>query len=976
MQRWQIPFLGRRTFPRQLSRFEIEQFFSFSPEELRAIRTRRGALNRLGVALQVGFLRMTGRQLNSVRVLPQPVLAHLGQQFNIAVPDIASIRALYRRERTLYEHQVFAGDLLRFRSLTVHPERGLIAHLRKEAATGASPQELLTSAHQWLYEHRYFIPRRRRLQDRIRQSIRHAERQLLNTIEQEIPAASRKRWMETLLSSPPNKKVNTASDWLRAAPKRKSKKQLTEGLDKLHFLQSLGVDQISVEEISMAGLRLYAQRMAQRKASQLNKLREPRRSLELVCFARFTLLQTTDVVLELIDQDIVDLWREARQRTESQAVYNLGVYRHLVNQLWETAVDSTLAEGQLRAQVVGLLTPFREPRHISRTAAIREQMMAHETKLRALLSAIIDLPFTTAPGHPLATALAIMRDLYQSRATELPTTTASPFARCWADLIADPDRRSALFAFEAATLLLLRRSLRNGSVWIDHSLSYRSREELFIPPAQWHKHRLQHYRRLGLPQRPSHFLDPLLDTLDASLHALAEAVESGEVTIDDGRVHLSRSPDDSSTASIKPIRAQLFDAVGEAQLPEVMLEVDSVARFSWLLLGRPPRHERELLTLYAALLAQGTDLTARQVIRMMPEVTEERVTHAMHLLEDEGRLHKTNAAVLGVMQQQPIVKCWGKGTLASSDSMSLEATRHLWTSRVDPRRRRYAIGMYTHVLDQWGIAYDQPIILNRRQAGAAIEGAVRQEQQLLERVAVDTHGYTDFGMALAKLIGFDLCPRLARLTDRKLYVPRGFVVPAVLKDIVKQTVSLPQVRSHWDSLARIAASVQTGWCSAVLALDRYGSAAKGDPVYQAGVALGQITRSLYLCDYLANPAFREIILKLLNYGESVHTLQRAIYAGPVTSKRGRRKEEMVAISGSLTLLANIIMAWNTQRMQQVVDQWQQQYPERTDPAILAHIAPIHHRHINLRGIFQFPLGPYREALLDQGATVGARELIV
>jgi hypothetical protein len=31
------------------------------------------------------------------------------------------------------------------------------------------------------------------------------------------------------------------------------------------------------------------------------------------------------------------------------------------------------------------------------------------------------------------------------------------------------------------------------------------------------------------------------------------------------------------------------------------------------------------------------------------------------------------------------------------------------------------------VLDQWGILYDQPIVLNRRQAGAAIEGALRLE---------------------------------------------------------------------------------------------------------------------------------------------------------------------------------------------------------------------------------------------------------
>src|SRR3546814_4669201 len=66
-----------------------------------------------------------------------------------------------------------------------------------------------------------------------------------------------------------------------------------------------------------------------------------------------------------------------------------------------------------------------------------------------------------------------------------------------------------------------------------------------------------------------------------------------------------------------------------------------------------------------------------------------------------------------------------------------------------------------------------PIILNRRQAGPAIEGALRHEQVELTRLAVDTHGHTHFAMALAKLVGFDLCPRLAGLSTRKLYLPRG-----------------------------------------------------------------------------------------------------------------------------------------------------------------------------------------------------------
>jgi hypothetical protein len=46
-----------------------------------------------------------------------------------------------------------------------------------------------------------------------------------------------------------------------------------------------------------------------------------------------------------------------------------------------------------------------------------------------------------------------------------------------------------------------------------------------------------------------------------------------------------------------------------------------------------------------------------------------------------------------------------------------------------------------HVLDQWGIIDDQPLVLPQRQVGAAIEGMVRQHAAgPVERLAVDTHG--------------------------------------------------------------------------------------------------------------------------------------------------------------------------------------------------------------------------------------------
>lgn len=66
----------------------------------------------------------------------------------------------------------------------------------------------------------------------------------------------------------------------------------------------------------------------------------------------------------------------------------------------------------------------------------------------------------------------------------------------------------------------------------------------------------------------------------------------------------------------------------------------------------------------------------------------------------------------------------------------------------------------------------------------------------------------------------------------------------------------------------------------------------GDPLHRAAEHLGRLLRTLFLCDYLAIDDFRREIHTLLNRGESVHQLQRAIYTGKVAPERGRRRDEM------------------------------------------------------------------------------------
>ena len=74
------------------------------------------------------------------------------------------------------------------------------------------------------------------------------------------------------------------------------------------------------------------------------------------------------------------------------------------------------------------------------------------------------------------------------------------------------------------------------------------------------------------------------------------------------------------------------------------------------------------------------------------------------MLEEERALRRANDVIVSFLLTQQLSKQWGDGYEASSDLMSLDVSRHVWMARVDPKRRRHAVGIYTHVLDQWAMS--------------------------------------------------------------------------------------------------------------------------------------------------------------------------------------------------------------------------------------------------------------------------------
>jgi TnpA family transposase len=634
----------------------------------------------------------------------------------------------------------------------------------------------------------------------------------------------------------------------------------------------------------------------------------------------------------------------------------------LLDELARLSTDEAVSDSELRTRLAELVVTQCSQRRPSRASLIRQRLIDAIRPVRSLLAAITKLQWQATGRHPVTAALDQLRALYAAGERTLPVDSiVEGLERVWSAEIGDIDRVRAFRALEVATLFAWRRAVRNGSVWLEHSLSFRGRDRLFLPPDRWQAEAPRHYARLSLPTRAADFLRPLLERVRTGVDAVAAAARAGTLRVDD-ELHLSPLPADEESPEVATLRDQLDQQIGEVQLPEAILEVDARVRFSWIMLGREPRSAGELLMVYAGILAHGTSLTAAECARMIPQLSATSVRQAMRWAGDERRLRLACQAVLEYMQTHPIAATWGRADLASSDMMSLETSKRVWQARLDPRRQTASVGIYSHVRDRWGIFHAQPIVLNERQAGAALEGVVRQERVETSQLAVDTHGYTDFAMALARLLGFDLCPRLRELKQRRLFLPRGTVVPDELANVCSATLATTAIETHWDSLVNLTASVLSGHASAVTVLARLGSAARGDPLYDAGVQLGKLLRTAFLTDYFINEAFRRELRRVLNRGEAVNALKRAIYTGRVAPMQARRSDEMQTVADALSLLANVVMAWNTSRMQAALNGWSNRR-RSVAPELIGRVAPTRLEGINLRGVFRFPIDRYAEQLL-------------
>lgn len=968
-------YVGRASLPRRLSPAEVETYFALPAPLLLKIKDVTERRFHLSLAAQVAVLGATGVHPDSTEPLPVHMLKGLCSQLGISETAIASIASINKSQRTVWDHRAKARDILGMKLFDEHEHLPkLRSVMAMHALDAASVDELVTVAQHSLFDANVVIPGDRAIRDIARQAFQKVEQIATDTVEKAVEP----QWLAALieLMSTESVKPGTAVlEWLKTASGKHAPKKIKEVTQKIEYLKSLHVHEWDLSAISFQRLRAFALMVQGRAPSETSKRVLQSLKVQLVCFLKYQLMLLTDETIYRASRRSADLRRTGRDRAKSIREERGKEYRRTLETLLVTAGDKSRTYEKRCNDMEAMIKAVIGGSDDSDAAIIRETLsgVGEEAHVKGVLDAFTALNLEAANASKDLKVIKALTALRDANASVLPDDFDSSFVdQSWRDLVDSKDREKALRAFMAHAMERIRDSLTAGKVWVDYSSDYRNREDCLIPRDEWDAHKVEICETLGLELDVEKVLAVQLALLKDGLLEVSKQLESGMLEVHEtGGVKIARLRPADEDPKLTKTQAMLDKKIGAAQLADVLIQVDRKTGFSEALLGRRAKSRDELLTLYGGVIAGATGIDSKGVAAMIPGLDAAGVSSAMRKLELKDRVTRANGKVLEFQQRIPIVKSWGDGSRASSDMMALDATRHLSHARQNPRRKTMSAGMYSMKLDRYVIGYGMPIVQNVWQDGPAVHSAFEYNNALtssercrIELLAVDTHGFSFVGMAVAKQLGFDLYPQLANLPDRKLLVPRGFEVEANLDNLVEESVALRPLKDGWDEAMRYVASARQGKVSVAWLISRNGGASKGEPAYRSFLEYGKLLRTIFLCDYFTNVELRREIHTLLNRGEAVHVLERAIFPGRIAPQRGRRRDELQALAGAHILLVNLVIAFNTMKLQDALDDL------RATGQVIGvetqrHISPVRWSDINFRGVHLFNFGEHEEHLVEQ-----------
>lgn len=924
------------------SRTELEGVFFLDDADRALVVKRRGDHNRLGFALQLATVRYLGTFLADPLDVPQEALDFLAEQLHIADPSC--VKAYTERAKTRFEH---AWEIQREYGLRDFAEADAELEEWVDAqawTTGDGPKALFDGAVVWLRKRKVLLPgvtTLARLVARVRDA---ASQRLWDTICG-LLAGGQSGMLERLLVVQEGAR-HSDLDRLRNGPARVSGPEMVRALERVAEIEGLGLGGLDLSGLPPRRVEELARYGLSGKASLLRRHPDSRRLATLAATAVELRGRAVDDVLELFDVLMVtNLLARAERESNHEKLRRLPRFSREsaklaaalevlfdvtesgnevgLDELWQR-IESVVSRTEL-ASALSAIVEMAPPGAEDVGAEWRAELIKRYATVRRFLPTLTEtVRFgSTADGEPVLDAMRSLPELIGRRKLSPGDVADEVVSGSWRRLVYDTaglgegviDKSAYVFC----VLESFHRHLRRRDIFAPDSGRWADPRAKLLAGDAWAKTKGPVLASLQLPETPDGLLQELAVTLDVTYREVGGRLAANTaVDVDaDGKLHLGRLKAIPDPASLVELRHRIEAMLPRVDLPELILEVMAwVPEFPAAFVsvtGGDSRLADLHVSIAALLVARGCNLGFRPVARSgVATLTRERLSHVDQNYLRPETFKAANAPLVEYQASLPLARAWGGGLVASVDGVRFVVPVRTIHARPNPRcfgRGRGATWL--------NMVNDQAAGL----AGMVVSGTPRDSLHTLDVIysqvggpaptiiTTDTGSYSDVMFGLVHLLGRQYRPQLADIPDQKLWHIDPNADYGALRTVGRGRINLARIRSHWDDMVRVAASIHTGAVRAYDVIRMLQRDGNPTPLGHAIAHYGRIFKTLHVLTYADDESYRRAIKGQNNLGEGRHALARRVFHGQRGELRHRYVEGMEDQLGALGLLLNCITLW-------------------------------------------------------------------
>ena len=929
---------------------ELVDHFTLAPAELGLLRSKAGA-TRLGFGVLLKFVQWRGRFPAGRGELPENAISHVARQVGVAESEIAR----YDFDgRQIKAHRAEIRREVGLRECSVRDAEQMTAWLieqvcERERHPDAVRDELLARCRTVGVE----PPARTRVERIVGSALRRAEDALFARVSSR-PGPEVMARVETLIGAADDDDLEDADAMsvfaaIRADPGGLSLNTMLVEVEKLLAVRAVGLPAGMFADVAPKILAAWRARAAAEAPSHLRAHPAPTR-VTLVCallWARER--EITDTLVDLLISTVHRINARAEKKIVEEFIKDFERVTGKERMLFRIAEAAIEHPGEAVREVIypvaggeqtlqRLVAEYRSSgstyrRH--KQKVLKASYTSHYRRGLIALLGVLEFRSSNTTHRPVIEALAFVKRHAGRGGRFYPVgediAIKGVVREDWRELVLQTDSRGrervVRGAYEIAVFEALRERLRCKEIWVQGADRWRNPDEDL--PADFESRRAEHYAALSQPLDPATFIDDLRREMQDGLAALNTALPNlGWLEIaarKSGAIRLTPLDALPEPRNLRRLKAAILKRWGNVQLidmlKEAVLRTGCLSALSSIgvreAIDRQVLEERLILLIYA----YGTNTGIRSVAAGEHRHSEDDLRYARrrYLALDSAR--EVARALANATFAARQCEIWGESSTAvASDSTHMPAFDQNIFTEWHSRYRGRGVLIYWHVEEGSMAVHSQLIKCSASEVAAMVEGAMRHGTEMsLEGNYVDSHGQSEIGFGITRLLGFKLLARIKRINHARLYLPgrdHRALYP-LLEPALLRPIRWDHIEQEYDQMMKHATAIRVGTASTEAILRRFTRNAT-HPTYRAMLEVGRAEKTIFLANYLRDRDLQQDTEGGLNVVEHWNGANDIICYGKRGEFATNQRDEQELIVICLHILQAALVYINTLMIQDLL----------------------------------------------------------